>query len=63
MDNTTNYHSEKWLEPSVADEKVPLNRRSKKRRRPLRKNRKPSRPANYIGQRSNSHWLRLFSDR
>jgi len=44
------------------DEKAKQNRRGKKRRRPTRKNRKPSRPTNYIGQRSNNHLLRIFTE-
>lgn len=77
MDNATNYdlnghdlHGwdldgsdlDEWLEISNSDERQAKgNRKPKKRRRPLRKNRKPSRPANYIGQRSNNHLLRMFS--
>jgi len=53
---------DQWLETPNADEEPKVNRRSKKRRRQLRKNRKPSRPANYIGQRSNNHLLRIFSE-
>ncbi|MEM8946523.1 MAG: hypothetical protein AAGD11_15225 [Planctomycetota bacterium] len=73
MDNATNYDSDSfdsknwdlddWMEMSNADdEPSKINRRQKKRRKPLRKNRKPSRPANYIGQRSNNHLLRIFDD-
>lgn len=52
---------DQWLEiPNAGEEKT--NRRNKKRRRQIRKNRKPSRPANYIGQRSNNHLLRIFSE-
>ncbi len=57
---------EEWLEIAneIAndDEKAKQNRRGKKRRRPLRKNRKPSRPINYIGQRSNNHLLRISTE-
>jgi len=52
---------ENGLEISHADEESKMNRRGKKRRKPMRKNRKPSRPSNYIGQRSNNHLLRIFS--
>ncbi len=68
MDDATNYHRnleqwdmEEWLEISTTDEQSKQDRKPKKRRRPLRKNRKPSRPANYIGQRSNNHLLRIFN--
>ena len=63
MDNTTNYDLEEWLDNSSTEEKIRQNRQGKKRRRPPRKNRKPSRPANYIGQRTNNHLLRIFLDR
>ncbi len=56
-----NYDVEQWLEISNKDEKSKSARRSKKRRKPLRKNRKPSRPANYIGQRSNNHLVRILT--
>ena len=77
MDNASNYdapnydssnndssHQEwdRWLEISNSDEKLKPSRRCKKRRKPPRKNRKPSRPQNYIGQRSNNHLLRILSD-
>jgi len=58
---------EEWLEITKeitsCDEKPKQNRRCKKRRRPVRKNRKPSRPTNYIGQRSNNHLLRIFTEK
>lgn len=71
MDNATNdnldprdynldpHDLDEWLEFPEDDENSKQNRRGKKRRRPLRKNRKPSRPANYIGQRTNNHLLRI----
>ncbi len=67
MDNATNDDQDKldldkWLDESDDDEQSKQNRRGKKRRKQLRKNRKPSRPANYIGQRSNNHLLRIFTD-
>lgn len=74
MDNATNcdlnewdsdgWDLDDWLEVSNADDEFSskANRKQKKRRRPLRKNRKPSRPSNYIGQRSNNHLLRIFSN-
>ena len=62
MDDATNYDLDEWLEVTNRDHKAKQNRRGKKRRRPLRKNRKPSRPINYIGQRSNNHLLRIFAD-
>lgn len=62
MDDTTNYDLDEWLEVTNRDQKAKQTRRGKKRRRPLRKNRKPSRPANYIGQRSNNHLMRIFSE-
>jgi len=67
MDNAThddqdNLDLDKWLDVSDDDEQSKQNRRGKKRRKPLRKNRKPSRPSNYIGQRSNNHLLRIFTD-
>ncbi len=71
MDDATNYNldhrnleqwdMEEWLEISTTDEQSKQDRKPKKRRRPLRKNRKPSRPANYIGQRSNNHLLKIFN--
>jgi len=68
MDNATDDDLDQWdldqgLEISISDEKSSQNRRGKKRRRALRKNRKPSRPANYIGQRSNNHLLQIFSEK
>jgi len=58
---------DEWLEITNEitndDEKDKQNRRGKKRRRPPRKNRKPSRPINYIGQRSNNHLLRIFTEK
>ncbi len=76
MDNAPNYDPsdcnlgydspshelDEWLEISNGNKKSKQNCRSKKRRKPLRKNRKPSRPSNYIGQRSNNHLQRIFSD-
>ncbi len=67
MDNATHddldqWDLEQWLEISNSDENSKQNRRGKKRRRQQRKNRKPSRPTNYIGQRSNNHLLRIFSE-
>ncbi|NOZ41419.1 MAG: hypothetical protein GXP24_14520 [Planctomycetes bacterium] len=67
MDNATHddqdkLNLDKWLDASDDDEQSKQNRRGKKRRKPLRKNRKPSRPSNYIGQRSNNHLLRIFTD-
>ena len=62
MDNTTNYEFDEWLEDAQPDDRAKENRRSKKRRRPLRKNRKPSRPITYIGQRSNNHLLKMFTE-
>lgn len=66
MDNANNrdldeWELDEWNEFSESEEQSKLNRKPKKRRRPLRKNRKPSRPANYIGQRSNNHLLRIFT--
>jgi len=75
MDNATGddpdqWDLEEWLEITSEttneitsyEEKAMQNRRGKKRRRPVRKNRKPSRPTNYIGQRSNNHLLRIFTE-
>ena len=59
---SSNYELDHWLEFSEGDEKSKQSRRCKKRRKPPRKNRKPSRPQNYIGQRSNNHLLRIFSE-
>ena len=56
------YELDEWLEISNGNKKTKQNCRSKKRRKPLRKNRKPSRPSNYIGQRSNNHLQRISSD-
>lgn len=60
--DSNNYDIEKWLEVSNSTESRKQNRREKKRRRPLRKNRRPSRPTNYIGQRTNNHLLRIMSE-
>ncbi len=62
MENAPQYDLEKWLKISNTNDGSASNRRSKKRRQPLKKNRKPSRPANYIGQRSNNNLLRIFDD-
>ena len=54
---------DEWLEVTNAEQlEAKQNRRNKKRHKPLRKNRKPSRPANYIGQRSNNHLQRMFGE-
>ena len=76
MDNAPNYDPsnynlnldspshelDEWPEVPSGNKKPKQNCRSKKRRKPLRKNRKPSRPSNYIGQRTNNHLQRIFSD-
>ena len=51
---------EQWSEETPADAKNKQNKhRGKKRRKPLRKNRKPTRPENYIGQRNNNRLLKI----
>jgi len=50
---------EAWAEAPARGEQPQTKRGSKKRRKPLRRNRKPSRPANYIGQRTNNRLNRL----
>ncbi len=57
----SNYDIEKWLEITNSPDSAKQNRREKKRRKPLRKNRKPSRPSNYIGQRTNNHLQRIMA--
>jgi len=51
---------DEWWEISHAEKKAKRTLPTKKHRKSLRKNRKPSRPVNYIGQRSNNHLLRIF---
>lgn len=62
-DKIDEWDVDQWLEVSAADEKpskaVGNKHRDKKRRKPLRKNRKPSRPTNYIGQRTNNRLLKI----
>jgi len=53
---------DQWSELAASDDEVKQNRNNKKgkrRRRPLRKNRKPARPMNYIGQRTNNRFLKI----
>jgi len=60
-DNLDHHDLEKWLEVSAADSQAKPNARAKKRRKPLRKNRRPSRPENHIGQRTNNRLLKICS--
>jgi len=54
---------DQWSELISAEDGLNENRshkkKEKKRRRPLRKNRKPARPVNYIGQRTNNRLLKI----
>ena len=54
---------DQWFEVTTTDDQAKQNRisrnRTKKRRKPLRKNRKPARPSNYIGQRTNNRLLKI----
>lgn len=69
MDNAAGYDPDgdpdwdldNWLEITNCDEEPKQLPKNKKRRRPLRQNRKPSRPSSHIGQRSNNHLLRIFT--
>ena len=56
MDYTANYDADYSSEQFP---EVPRSRRWKKRRKPPRKHRKPSRPITYMGQRSNNRKTRL----
>ena len=68
MDYTASDHADRWdldqwLDVTASDEDPQQTQktktRSKKRRKPLRKNRKPARPANYIGRRTNNRLLKI----
>jgi len=58
-DNFDRWEINQWSELMETDEDTKQVGRNKKRRRPLRRNRKPTRPANYIGQRNNNRLLKI----
>jgi len=59
MDRTTDERLVQRDDDAETNEKRPTSSRLRKRRDRHRKNRKPSRPANHIGQRSNRRLKRL----